>query len=232
MSAPADRPVNFYEKMPAQYKTSKGTTYKSYPEVHIELPFRALIVGASGSMKSNLAVNLILKLNCFTKIFLFCRNLQQPLYQFLIDTYQKIEKKLGIRILYFSEDIEDMPPLEAFNKNETNLVLIDDMILEKLKSVRELFVRSRPYNISILFLSQTYYEIPKLIRQNADILILKRINTKRDLTAIAKEYSLGSADNLIDLYTRSQCADGPDFLMIDLKSSPEYKYRINFTPIR
>ena len=54
-------------------------------------------------------------------------------------------------------------------KNRKKLIAFDDMIADILSSERlnlivtELFIRSRKLNISLVFITQSYFEIPKML---------------------------------------------------------------------
>lgn len=45
--------VNFYQKMPKQYMEGAGRSYANHKNINIDIPFRMVIVGASGSGKTN-----------------------------------------------------------------------------------------------------------------------------------------------------------------------------------
>ena len=56
-------------------------------------------------------------------------------------------------------------PIESYNPNKKRKVLIvfDDMINNKKLNpiVTELFIRGRKLNISIVFITQSYFRVPK-----------------------------------------------------------------------
>ena len=61
-------------------------------------------------------------------------------------------------------------------KDKKELIIFDDMIAdimrsEKLKAiVKELFIRCRKLNISIVFITQSYFRTPKDARLNSTII--------------------------------------------------------------
>ena len=59
---------------------------------------------------------------------------------------------------------------EEYNPNKKRKILIvfDDMIADQ--TVSELFIRGRKLNISIVFITQSYFAVPKDIRLNIDTL--------------------------------------------------------------
>ena len=59
---------------------------------------------------------------------------------------------------------------------------------EKLKAiVKELFIRCKKLNVSIVFITQSYFRTPKDARLNTTYYILKKIGSKRELKYIAEE---------------------------------------------
>ena len=73
--------------------------------------------------------------------------------------------------------------------------MFDDMIadMESNKKlsliVTELFLRGRKLNISLVFISQSYFKVPKTIRLNATHYFIMKIPNKIDLQQIASNHS-------------------------------------------
>ena len=65
--------------------------------------------------------------------------------------------------------------------------MIADMINnKKLDSiVTELFIRGRKFNISIVFITQSYFKVPKDVRLNSAPFFILKILNKRELQQIA-----------------------------------------------
>ena len=55
--------------------------------------------------------------------------------------------------------------------------------------VTELFLRGRKLNISLVFISQSYFKVPKTIRLNATHYFIMKIPNKRELQQIASNHS-------------------------------------------
>ena len=69
--------------------------------------------------------------------------------------------------------------------------MIADMESNKKLSpkVTELFLRARKLNISLVFISQSYFKVPKTIRLNATHYFIMKIPNKRELQQIASNHS-------------------------------------------
>ena len=81
------------------------------------------------------------------------------------------------------------------DKKRKILIVFDDMITDminnkKLNSiVTELFVRGRKLNISLVFITQSNFKVPKDVRQNSTNFFIIKISNKRELQQIALNHS-------------------------------------------
>ena len=98
----------------------------------------------------------------------------------------------------YSNDMHDVyKNIDDYNLNKENKILIvfDDMIAdminnEKLNSiVSELFIRGRKLNISLVFITQSYFKVPKDVRLNTTHFFIAKIPNKRELQQIATNHS-------------------------------------------
>ena len=55
--------------------------------------------------------------------------------------------------------------------------------------IKELFIRFRNINISLVFITQSYNFVPKDVRLNSTHYLIKKINNKRELQNIAINHS-------------------------------------------
>lgn len=227
--------INFYNRV--KRNENKLYDYKLKPLVKIDLPFRALLLGASGSGKTNLVLQLIKSINAFSKIVLIAKNLDEPLYKHLITTVREVERVNKERILLASSSLADLPAVNDFNPKENTFVIIDDFICESpkdLKVVEELWIRGRKNSVSMAFLSQSYFDTPKKIRRNSNYIMIKKIYNIPDLKRILKEYCLGvEPEELLKLYEYAVDGQFTNFFMIDLNTNDiNQRFRKCFEPIK
>ena len=138
----------------------------------------------------------------------------------------------------YSQTIDDVyQNLKDYNQTKKRRVLIvfDDMIADmeskkKLSSVvTELFLRGRKLNILLVFISDSYFKVPKTIRPNATHYCIIKIPNKREPLQIASNHSsdIGFKDfmKLYKDYTKEPCS----FLVNDtnLSSDNPLRFRIN-----
>ena len=69
--------------------------------------------------------------------------------------------------------------------------MIPDMIDNKKLNpvVTELFITGRKLNISIVFITQSYFKVPKDVRLNSTHFLIMRIPNKREFQQIALNHS-------------------------------------------
>ena len=89
------------------------------------------------------------------------------------------------------KNIEECKP----NKKCKILIVFDDMIAnmpsnKKLNPiVTELFIRGGKLNISLVFITQSYFAVPKNIRQNSTHYFIMKIPNKQELQQITFDHS-------------------------------------------
>ena len=77
----------------------------------------------------------------------------------------------------------------------TKILIIDDTIADminnkKLNSiVTKLFIRGRKLNFSLVFITQSYFKVPKDVRLNTTHFFIMKIPDKREIQEIAKNHS-------------------------------------------
>lgn len=184
-----------------------------------EHPYRLLMIGPSGCGKSNLLLNMLTKYLYYDRIYIICKDAEEDKYQFLIEFFKELEKEKGYQMLYMSTTLNDLPDPDSFDKSEVNLIIFDDMVVERdQKVIEDLFIRGRKRNASLIYLSQSYFDIPKTIRLNCNYVILFNLGNKRELTELHKVYATRiDKDEFMKLY-REATNTPYSFLMIDNKT--------------
>ena len=93
----------------------------------------------------------------------------------------------------YSNDMHDAyKNIEDYNpgKKREVLIIFDDMIADMINNnkldsvVTELFIRCRKLNISIAFITQSYFRVPKDVRLNSTHFFVMKIPNKRELQQI------------------------------------------------
>ena len=160
-----------------------------------------MIIGGSRSEKTNTLHNLINEQNDIDKIYLYARDLNETRYKILIEK----REDAGIKhlndpnaFIECSNTMHDVyENIHDYNLSRKRKILIvfDDMIADimtnkKLQSkIKELFIRCRKLNISLVFITQSFFSAPKDVRLNSTHYLIMKINNKRELQNIAINHS-------------------------------------------
>ena len=129
--------------------------------------------------KTNQKTNALLKTNekdddrLYNNIYLYAKDLIEPKYEFLV----KKREDAGIKHLNFSNALTECSNtmddvsenFDDYNPNRKRKILIasDDMIAEIMTNkkfqaiIKELFIKCRKLNISLAFIAQSYFSVPK-----------------------------------------------------------------------
>ena len=201
--------------------------------------------------KTNALLNLIKEQDDIDKMYLYAKDLSEPKYEYLI----KNRENAGIKHLNDSKAfIECSNTMNDVYENIDNynpkrkrkiLIVFDDMIADimtnkKFQSlIKELFIRCRKLNISLVFITQSYFSVPKDVRLNSTHYLIMKTSNREELQNIAINHSEDlDYKNFVSIYRK--CTSKPySFLTIDTtltatdplrfrkKLPPSYKNDIN-----
>ena len=125
--------------------------------------------------------------------------------------------------------------INEYNTDKESKILIvfydltADMINNKTSVVTELFIRGRKLNISLVFITQSYFKVPKDVRLNSTHFFIMKIPNKRELQQIALNHSSDiNSKDFIKIYKK--CTAEPySFLVNDatLASDNPLRFRKN-----
>ena len=219
---------------------NKDTTGSSFLELN-NWPFRMLIIGPSDSGKTNTLLHLINNLHPIDKIYLYPKDINEPKYEYLINKReQAVIKNLNEPLYSFIEYLDDMDDvlddINNYNENRDKKVLMvfDDMIadIEYNKNfnriIKELFYRAPKINVSIVFITQSYFRALKDARLNSTYYILVKTGNKKELKRIAEEKS-DHLDYKDFLKIYNYCTREPySFMLIDTRPIASVTFKKNF----
>ena len=146
-----------------------GSSKSDYVQGHPCLPddfFCMLICGPSNSGKTNILMNMMYELSLFDKIYLFAKNLEQDKYQYLLQYFaENINPEVGYEVIEANGD--EIIPLEELPVYNQKIVVFDDIVCEKNQnSIINYFIKGRHRKCCVIYLTQEFYKVPKIIRDN------------------------------------------------------------------
>ena len=172
---------------------------------------------------------------------MYAKDLSESKYEFLIKNHENagikhvndpkafIECSNTIDDIY--ENIDDYNP----NRKRKILTAFDDIIADIMTNkicqsiIKKLFIRCRKLNISLVFITQSYFSVTKDVRLNSTHYLIMKINNKRELQNIAINHSADiDYKDFMKIYR--ECTKEPyNFLTIDttLPSSNPLRFRKN-----
>ena len=166
--------INF-DNYTNENKTEHNSNWPYIPD-H---PYRILIIGGSGSGKTNALLNLINNQLDNDKIYIYGNYPYETKYQCLINIHEIAGLKhhdYPKAFMAYSNNMQDIYKyIEENNPGKKRKVLIvfDDMIADIIYNkklnpvVTELFIRGRKLNISIAFITKSYFKVAKDVRLNS-----------------------------------------------------------------
>ena len=220
---------NLYQGLPKKYQAS--AKLRQNMKGIIEQPFRLGVIGGSGSGKTNLIMNLLAFFGVFSehssmfqKVIYVCPT-QQPLVKEAMEATDRVQ---------WLQKLNDLPEVDNYCPPGPVLVVFDDLLSSNKKDslfIERWFLKSRIKNVSCIYISQSYFGIPKTIRLQFSYLILKKINSIRTLTAVSTDFNDGTDLNWLKRAYKYANNKPNGFLFIDLTGSNPDKYRSGFEEI-
>ena len=127
----------------------------------------------------------------------------------------------------FYENSSDVPDPSSLNREKKNLMIFDDLQLEKQNKCETYYIRGRHSNVDCFYLAQNYFKLPRqTIRENANFICL----FQQDLKNVNHIYNDHVGSDLLKEEFLKLCKRSWErphgFVVIDLSSKKnEGKYR-------
>ena len=189
-------------------------------------------------------LNLIKEQDDIEKNYLYAKDLSISKYEFLIKKCENVGTNHfndPNAFIECSNRMDDVyPNIDDNNpsRKRKNLIVLDDMIVvimsyKKFQAIiKELFLRCRKVNISIVFITRSYFSVPKDVRLNSTYYLIMKINNRKELQNIAINHSADiDYNDFVRIYR--ECTRKPySFLTIDttLPASDPLRFRKNLLP--
>ena len=174
-------------------------------------------------------------------MYLYAKDPYEPKYQILINK----RESTGLKhygdpkaFIEYSNDMYDVyKNIGEYNPSKKRKVLIifDDIIADMINNeilnsiVTELFIRGRKLNISLVFITQSYFKVPKDVRLNTTHFFIIKIPSKKKLQQVAINHSSDvDYEDFIKIYKKC-INDKYSFLVNDttLPSDNPLRFRRN-----
>ena len=132
---------------------------------------------------------------------------------------------------YFYETGEDVPDPKDVNPSNKNLMIFDDLMLEKQATCEKYYTRGRHSNVDCFYLSQNYFKLPRqTIRENANFICLFK-QDRKNLNHVYNDHVISDMTKEKFMYLCNEAWKDPyGFVVIDLTTRKKNygKYRKGF----
>ena len=175
-----------------------------------------MVVGSTGSGKTNLFINMIFKWMNYNICCVYTLNPDQNKYQFLQE--QDIEMLSP----------EDIPPVEELDSQQ-KVTVFNDMKPDNINKIKKYFSLSRNRNCNCIYLTQSYFDTPKYIRRNNNCFAFFGNLDNKDIRHISDDHAKDIARLEMESIYREAAKD-PYSVMVSDKAAQHkpLRYRKGF----
>jgi hypothetical protein len=127
-------------------------------------------------------------------------------------------------------DNENIISVDDLDESEHNLIVFDDFVTDKpnFDKISELFIRGRKKNATLIFLTQSYFDTPKIIRLQCNYFCFWKLNDDRERSEIWKNHNFGLKKNEFVQIFEEATRDPFSFLFFDtIHKNSSYRIRKN-----
>ena len=227
MSKKTNNLFNWYESDDKDMKQIVKKDNYDYSQTDIKPNSRVLICGTTGSGKTQTLLHYLrLSPNLYSRVMIFYKEKE--------DLYTYLEKKMDKQAVTFSSKLSELPKLkklrETMEDEDRVLIVLDDWVMElkDYPNINDYMIYGRKKNVSIIILSQSFFDVPKIIRQQMGYCLFHKMTMKRDIDLIISNYDTDDKQ-VRNLYKDSNSVDH-GFLKISCNESDlNKKYSSGFT---
>lgn len=207
---------NWYESDDKDMKKILKVDKYDYSATDIKPNSRILACGTTGSGKTQTLLHYLhLSPNLFSKIMIFYKE-KEELYTFL-------EVKMQKQNVTFSANLAQLPRLAKLRENMDDedriLIVLDDWVMElkDYPNINDYFIYGRKKNVTMFILSQSYFQVPKILRQQMTYCLFHKMTMKNDINLIVSNYD--TEDKQVKKMYKTSIKEDHGFLKINCNST-------------
>ena len=219
--------MDFYIRNVDEYSKDLRQGNKFAPE----WPFRMVVSGSSDSGKTTMIMNLLMgnkKIKEDGERYILCNDvvligkfLHEPKWIIVRDFFNELANK-GEDVSFRALSPLEIPDVEEFDPNRATVVIFEDLMNMPKKiqeRIADYFSSGRHSNVSLIYVSQRFFLIPKTIRENLTYISLHRgSGNLLDLKRIISPYT-EHPENLVPVI--DDLTLKKEFIILDLRRSKD-----------
>jgi hypothetical protein len=140
-----------------------------------------------------------------------------------IDMKDQMTSKMGTKqSIEVTLDSNSLPLPDQLDKTKKNLIIFDDCVSSRNQILqKEYFTRGRHNSCTVFYLTQRYYDVEKIIRDNVNIIILFK-QPHRSLTALLNNLDYDNA-HLFKIQAMSEWKKDYGYVAINTEKNDDNK---------
>lgn len=191
-----------------KYTRSTDDTWVNVNKLVVQGSKGTVVVGPENSGKTTEVMSMLLQQNedgrnryiQYDQLWIWAMDIEESKYklarQLMIKRGMSTEMDEATGELpdfILSDDFSSIPSVTEIDKHKQTVIIFDDVVMESKKiqkPIVDFYKGARKRNCQLYYLSQGFFEVPKMIRRNTTYFWIYRLRDPREFSALATTFEL------------------------------------------